>query len=704
MNKRKKNCLRKILFAILAISLFYYADAIAQSAGDVWENAGTLSSKRAGCQAHAIDDTIYLIGGVEDSTAVTKVEAYDPVSQIWTLKANLTEGRTMFGSCLFDGKIYVMGGETEDGQGILNSLEMYDPQTDEWTVLAPMSVARSHFSACAMCEKIYAVGGAAGDSAIDTIEEYDPSTNTWTIKTTIPNPRYGSAACVVDNKIIIIGGRTSKQGPVLDTVDEYDPQLDTWTTKGPLLKPRTSVSLCLLDNTIYAIGGIEWDGLSMNLSQLNERYNHDNDTWERMAKVPIGCSSFAVCSFDGRIYTFGGYLGSLGNSTDYIRTYTPPPPHFENQWRKLKNMPFNRDATKAEVINGKAYIIVNDGDIFEFDPRVNDYRIVGKRPIPTGAAACTAFDGQLYVTGGYPTIKSLSIYNPATNIWNMTAADMPFGTYGHQMCVCSGKINAGFGENTAKSFAEYDPLLDVWKNFDSKKMPSLLQCAAFCACSDLIYFFGGGSKTSDVYALHPATETWEQKASLPTPRLAAAACYVNGLIYVIGGVNLRVGQTTNVVEAYDPALDKWITDLESMPTDRRHMGACVIDNMIYVFGGLKAALYSGTTAAEVYKPLSTAVAAEYKKEPVAKNFQVCQNYPNPFNPATTIEYTLPRASYVTLKVYDLLGREVRTLVQEQQSAGAHSVLFEGGELPSNIYFYKLEWDGACEIRKMALLR
>ncbi|MBN1562047.1 T9SS type A sorting domain-containing protein [candidate division KSB1 bacterium] len=92
------------------------------------------------------------------------------------------------------------------------------------------------------------------------------------------------------------------------------------------------------------------------------------------------------------------------------------------------------------------------------------------------------------------------------------------------------------------------------------------------------------------------------------------------------------------------------------------------------------------------------------QENLPHTFLLRQNYPNPFNPATTIEYSLPRASFVTLKVFDLLGREVRTLVHEQQSAAAHSVLFEAGELPSNIYFYKLEWDGACEIRKMALVR
>ena len=85
-------------------------------------------------------------------------------------------------------------------------------------------------------------------------------------------------------------------------------------------------------------------------------------------------------------------------------------------------------------------------------------------------------------------------------------------------------------------------------------------------------------------------------------------------------------------------------------------------------------------------------------------FVLYQNYPNPFNPTTTIEYTLPRASFVSLKIYDLHGRELRALVQEQQAAGSHSVVFHAVGLSSNIYFYKLEGEGVCEIRKMVLMR
>jgi hypothetical protein len=74
-------------------------------------------------------------------------------------------------------------------------------------------------------------------------------------------------------------------------------------------------------------------------------------------------------------------------------------------------------------------------------------------------------------------------------------------------------------------------------------------------------------------------------------------------------------------------------------------------------------------------------------------FELEQNYPNPFNPATTIEYRLSASSDVTLKVYDLLGREVRTLVSERQNSGSHTVTFDGQNLSSGVYFYTLRASG-----------
>jgi hypothetical protein len=79
--------------------------------------------------------------------------------------------------------------------------------------------------------------------------------------------------------------------------------------------------------------------------------------------------------------------------------------------------------------------------------------------------------------------------------------------------------------------------------------------------------------------------------------------------------------------------------------------------------------------------------------PAPSLFELEQNYPNPFNPATTIEYRLSGSSDVTLKVYDLLGREVRTLVNERQNSGSHTVTFDGKNLSSGVYFYTLRASG-----------
>jgi hypothetical protein len=81
-----------------------------------------------------------------------------------------------------------------------------------------------------------------------------------------------------------------------------------------------------------------------------------------------------------------------------------------------------------------------------------------------------------------------------------------------------------------------------------------------------------------------------------------------------------------------------------------------------------------------------------------------QNYPNPFNPKTVVSYQLPAVSEVRLAVYDLLGREVATLVNERKSAGRYAAVFEPTGLASGVYFYRLTAGGFSQTRRMILLR
>jgi hypothetical protein len=95
-------------------------------------------------------------------------------------------------------------------------------------------------------------------------------------------------------------------------------------------------------------------------------------------------------------------------------------------------------------------------------------------------------------------------------------------------------------------------------------------------------------------------------------------------------------------------------------------------------------------------------------------FELAQNYPNPFNPSTKIKFSIPRSDspllggarggFVTLKIYDVLGNEIATLVNEEKHAGTYEVYFNSTDLPSGIYLYRLQANNNSLIKKMVLLK
>jgi len=86
------------------------------------------------------------------------------------------------------------------------------------------------------------------------------------------------------------------------------------------------------------------------------------------------------------------------------------------------------------------------------------------------------------------------------------------------------------------------------------------------------------------------------------------------------------------------------------------------------------------------------------------HFSLDQNYPNPFNPATTISFSLPSKSFVSLKVFDALGREVSILLADELPAGTYARQWNAANLPSGIYFYRLQAGSFIETKKLVLLK
>ncbi len=101
---------------------------------------------------------------------------------------------------------------------------------------------------------------------------------------------------------------------------------------------------------------------------------------------------------------------------------------------------------------------------------------------------------------------------------------------------------------------------------------------------------------------------------------------------------------------------------------------------------------------------SGAAAVENTVNPSPMSYSLDQNYPNPFNPTTVIHYQLPASSQVSLKVYDVLGREVASLVDARENAGAYSVTFDGNNLASGVYFYRLQAGDFSAMKKLMLVK
>jgi hypothetical protein len=127
-----------------------------------------------------------------------------------------------------------------------------------------------------------------------------------------------------------------------------------------------------------------------------------------------------------------------------------------------------------------------------------------------------------------------------------------------------------------------------------------------------------------------------------------------------------------------------------------------IDGILYDFDGQLRNTTAPDIGADEFIRVPTVVTEQGTAMP--KMFALEQNFPNPFNPATTISFSLPSKSFVTLKIFDLIGREVATLISEELSAGSYTKQWNAENYPSGVYFYRLQSGTYSDTKKLVLLR
>jgi N-acetylneuraminic acid mutarotase len=413
---------------------------------------------------------------------------------------------------------------------------------------------------------------------------------------------------------------------------------------------------------------------------LNSLIFAQQGNWEIIGEMlrPVAGGSEFVDSKN--IYILGGYSDSTQNYVNWIQKYST----FLFIWKLNVFMKKSRYGLIGSNYDNTFYYfggINNLGAIFsslEFwkvgqQPTIINTHFNFSRVFSTGLIK----EGKFYIIGGNQFSRQGS-------------SDLPY-------------------------ISEYDIIGETftYENDSILSNPELPEQQMSALHNDDIFILGGVTNgiSNKIFRFNTVTHEFEELLlTLLEPRAAGRGIKFESTneIFIIGGYN-EGNDALNSVEIL--TINDTNYDIKSGPSlnvARSHFMAAYLEDAIYVFGGYDE---NGdlVTQIEKYSPITTDV--NDGKIEIAE-FRLNQNYPNPFNPSTTISYQLPVNSFVTIKVYNILGNEVATLVNEQKTKGKHTVKFhtnsEKGGLPSGIYFYTLSSTGKTgnnlNIKKMVLIK
>ncbi|TKJ33435.1 MAG: hypothetical protein CEE38_20760 [Planctomycetes bacterium B3_Pla] len=305
-----------------------------------------------------------------------------------------------------------------------------------------------------------------------------------------------------------------------------------------------------------------------------------------------------------------------------------------NTWTEKAPMPTARSLLSASAVDGKIYAIGGrktngssaSSAVEQYDPATDTWTT--KAPMPTARQwlSTSAVNGKIYAFGGsprtyQPAFSTVEEYDPATNTWT-EKAPMSAARLVHSTSAVDGKIYVIGGfvrpgvwteELATSDVEEYDPATDTWTQ--KAPMPTVRGFLATSVVNGKIYAFGGataagGTILSTVEEYDPTTDTWTTKASMPKARATfSSTSAVNGIIYVIGGAS--GGSGLSIVEAYDPATDTW-TEKTPMPRARGFSATSAVNGKIYAIGGSLGSPWHGISMVEEYEAIF--IPADFKRD------------------------------------------------------------------------------------------
>jgi len=371
-------------------------------------------------------------------------------------------------------------------------------------------------------------------------------------------------------------------------------------------------------------------------------------------------------------------------------------------------------------------------DAFNLDSLTWDTSIA---PLGTPRAFATAvvLDDSIYVMGGVDSVgrvlNSVEVYDPTKNEWHFTA-DMLLHrkgaasvVYGDSILVFGGGDKLGILHSLVEA---YTPATGVWVPLpDSTKFGRVYHHVVKVRNS--IYIFGGmvglgAQKNVNVGPFGwieryiPGIGVVQINLTWRNPRAYFDIINRNDSVYTISGYGQATVANTNGYFPDVEILDFHVFDRETevetgVKLVRPRAGfiaAQGVNDLFYIFGGISPSYKSGLVPISTVDVIPGSVsmsAVQGVSNNIPTHFELLQNYPNPFNPTTTIEFQVPSpGSIIRLDVYNMLGEKVKTLVNGHVNEGTSYVSFNGADMPSGAYIYRLQTESGSIYRKMVLMK
>ena len=314
---------------------------------------------------------------------------------------------------------------------------------------------------------VLSISGALSGGQNGSEQPLVPVEQGWQVKSSISEARKGLALVSYDGEIYAIGGESTDG--VLDLVENYDPTLDQWSNLSPKSIPVSDISAAVIGGKIYVPGGRTSTGEVTNKLEI---YSPLEDTWESGKNIPVGLSAYALVSYEGNLYLFGGWDGERYVSSVY--EYVPE----LDQWNEMTPLSAERGFAGAAVAGGKIYVIGGYDGTGGLD--FNEVFI----PELEGSV-----DGPWYSAESLPNSR-----------FGMGIAGL-----GNMIHVVGGEI----GEGGSQSSLVYSPQEDIWQEFDSPTEKSLANFGLVPLDTQL-YVVGGelGDELTAINAAYQAIYTF----------------------------------------------------------------------------------------------------------------------------------------------------------------------------------------------------